>query len=47
MIVYDGIKSEFLNSVMNGTIAEEVRQRIFEKRVEQHQNLNLIHGRIH
>lgn len=31
MIVYDGIKSEFLNSVMNGTIAEEVRQRIFEK----------------
>ena len=30
MIVYDGIKSEFLNSVMNGTIAEEVRQRIFE-----------------
>lgn len=31
MIVYDGIKSEFLNSVMNGTIAEEVRQHIFEK----------------
>lgn len=31
MIVYDGIKSEFLNSVTNGTIAEEVRQRIFEK----------------
>ena len=31
MIVYDGIKSEFLNSVMNGTITEEVRQRIFEK----------------
>ena len=31
MIVYDGIKTEFLNSVMNGTIAEEVRQRIFEK----------------
>ena len=31
MIVYDGIKSEFLNSVMNGTIAEEVRQRIFKK----------------
>lgn len=31
MIVYDGIKSEFLNSVMNGTIAEEVRQRIHEK----------------
>ena len=31
MIVYDGIKSEFLNSVVNGTIAEEVRQRIFEK----------------
>ena len=31
MIVYEGIKSEFLNSVMNGTIAEEVRQRIFEK----------------
>lgn len=31
MIVYDGIKSGFLNSVMNGTIAEEVRQRIFEK----------------
>lgn len=31
MIVYNGIKSEFLNSVMNGTIAEEVRQRIFEK----------------
>lgn len=31
MIVYDGIKTEFLNSVMNGTIAEEVRQRIHEK----------------
>ena len=31
MIVYDGIKSEFLKSVVNGTIAEEVRQRIFEK----------------
>lgn len=31
MIVYDGIKTEFLNSVMNGTIAEEVRQRIREK----------------
>lgn len=31
MIVYDGIKTEFLNSVMNGTIAEEVRQCIHEK----------------
>ncbi len=31
MIVYDGIKTEFLNSVLNNTIADEVEKRIEEK----------------
>ena len=47
MIVYDGIKSEFLNSVMNGTIAKKFDSVFLKRWVEQHQNLNLIHGRIH
>ena len=46
MIVYDGIKTEFLNSVMNGTIAEEVRQRIHKNNgVETHVSLD--RGRKH
>ncbi len=31
MIVYDGIKSDFIRNVEEGTIAEEIRQRVLEK----------------
>ena len=31
MIVYDGIKTEFLDGVLNNTIAEEVEKKIQEK----------------
>ena len=31
MIVYDGIKSDFLNSVLNDSIAEEIQKNIFQK----------------
>ena len=31
MIVYDGIKKDFINSVENDTIAGEIRDRILQK----------------
>ena len=31
MLVYSGIKNDFLNSVEDGTLAEEIRETIFEK----------------
>ena len=31
MIVYDGLKSDFLKSVENDTIALEIRQKILEE----------------
>ena len=31
MIVYDGVKSDFLDSVEQGTIANKIRYNIFEK----------------
>lgn len=44
MLVYEGLKKDFLNSVEMDTIAEEIESTILEKWVGIHLTVNLNRG---
>ena len=46
MIVYDGVKTDFLTSVENDTIAMEIENNIYKKCIAILLKMNFVRGRI-
>ena len=46
MLVYEGVKSGFINDVDLGIIADKIRNKYIERLKEDQVHQNLIHGRI-
>ena len=47
MIVYSGIKSDFLAAVEADAIASEIEENIYKKCIKEQHPMSSVHGKIH